>query len=148
MSAWTPPDLRPLSKAEQLKQRIHSAKVPLGRGGQALMMCVYVGVPIVAGYGIMWWTQSRVAVKTDKWIDQRGGMQEIEKQRLRDHQYQHGTKVNGGKPLSFADQVALIKREAKNEAPIDQQFAFGTQRPNVSSVNIASAEALQGQLNK
>ncbi|RHY91356.1 hypothetical protein DYB37_003629 [Aphanomyces astaci] len=47
---------------ERLKKRIHSTRIPLGPKGKAVMTAVYFTTPIVCGYFVMQWAQSKAEV--------------------------------------------------------------------------------------
>ncbi|CAH0490277.1 unnamed protein product [Peronospora farinosa] len=52
--------LRRLSKRHQeLKQKIHSTRIPLSNNGQRVMALVYFTAPIIGGYYVMKWAERR-----------------------------------------------------------------------------------------
>ncbi|CAM9172153.1 unnamed protein product [Choristocarpus tenellus] len=53
-------DLR--EKHEVLKARIHAFRIPLSPRGQLVMSIVYFSIPVVGGYYLMQWAQSRAHV--------------------------------------------------------------------------------------
>ncbi|CAI5733863.1 unnamed protein product [Peronospora destructor] len=44
---------------QELKQQIHSTRIPLSKNGQRVMGLVYFTAPIIAGYYVMKWTERR-----------------------------------------------------------------------------------------
>ncbi|KAG1701041.1 hypothetical protein DVH05_011284 [Phytophthora capsici] len=44
---------------EALKKKIHSTKIPLSKNGQRVMGLVYFTTPIIGGYYVMKWAESR-----------------------------------------------------------------------------------------
>ncbi|CAK4116943.1 unnamed protein product [Aphanomyces euteiches] len=51
-----------LDAHERLKKRIHSTRIPLGPKGKAVMTVVYFTTPIICGYFVMQWAQSKAKV--------------------------------------------------------------------------------------
>ncbi|ETW03345.1 hypothetical protein H310_04836 [Aphanomyces invadans] len=51
-----------LDAHERLKKRIHSTRIPLGPKGKAVMTVVYFTTPIICGYFVMQWAQSKAEV--------------------------------------------------------------------------------------
>jgi hypothetical protein len=56
---------------ERLKKKIHSTRIPLSKNGQRFMAAVYFSIPVISGYYIMQWAQSRADVNFLKEV--RGG---------------------------------------------------------------------------
>lgn len=47
------------ARHEALKKKIHAFRMPLSPMGIKMMQAVYVGIPIVAGYYVMLWTNGQ-----------------------------------------------------------------------------------------
>jgi hypothetical protein len=55
--------LRQLSEGhERLKKKIHSTRIPLSKNGQRAMGVVYFSIPVISGYFLMKWAESKAEI--------------------------------------------------------------------------------------